>query len=175
MLDAGLGTTALTFTFLGSEASSINSFWWNGVKLFQTSGNTSPGGLFNAAGFASTTVTNVTLGGLINFFFQSTSGTAANGSNPDDAGGLFDVGPNFFVSFDNGTSSTSGNSFVLWFDDNGDNNDDDHDDMAIRITLSNGTASIAALAPVPVPAAMPLLLVGLAGLGALRLRRKRSA
>lgn len=164
-LSAGPGGADLEFTYLGSEAGYNNSFWFNGIKLFQTGGNQN---IFNAAGLATQTVTGVA-SGMLNFFFQSPLGTAVNGANPDDGLGLGDVGPNFFVSFDNGETSTSGTSLVLWFDDNGANSDDNHDDMAIRITITNGVASV------PVPAALPLMLVGLGGLGLMRLRRKKSA
>lgn len=164
-LSAGVGGATVTFTYLGSEAGFNNSFSFMGSPLFQTGGNQNA---FNPLGFASQTVNNVA-SGLLNFLFSSPLGTAANGSNPDDGLGLGNVGPNFFVSFDNGEQSTSGTSFVLWFDDNGANNDDNHDDMAIRVSITNGVVSV------PVPAALPLMLVGLAGFGALRLRRKKSA
>lgn len=167
-LVAGSGGANLTFTFLGSEAGYNNSFWFRGIKLFETGGNTNPGGIFNAAGIATTTINSVA-SGLLDFYFMSPLGTAVNGSNPDDGLGLGNVGPNFFISFDGDPTSSGGTSLVLWFDDNGADNDDNHDDMAIRISITNGVASV------PVPAALPLMLVGLGGLGLMRLRRKKSA
>jgi hypothetical protein len=155
---AGINGANLTFTYLGNEAGYPNEFWFQGTKLFTAGADG-----FNAAG--PTTVINNVASGLLDFFFRSPEGDAANGSNPDDGLGMGNVGPNFFVSFDNGELSTSGTSLVLWFDDNGANNDDNHDDMAIRVSIANGVAAV------PVPAAGFLLIGALGGLAALRRRK----
>ena len=152
--------TELLIEYLGSEAGFDNSFYFAGVELFSTGGNTNT---FDNTGIASTTV-NVTAG-LLDFLFRSPLGDAVNGSNPDDAGGAASL-PNFFVSFQVATA-TSGNSLILWFDDDGAGDDDNHDDMVIRITALNGEISL-----VPLPAAGFLLLGGLGGLAALKRRKK---
>jgi hypothetical protein len=158
---AGAEGADLTFTYLGSEAGYNNEFWFGGVKLFETGGNQNCFTL----GCQATTIISDVASGLLDFYFTSPEGVAANGSNPDDGLGNVDVGPNFFVSFDNGEHSTGGTSLVLWFDDNGANNDDNHDDMAIRISIANGVAEV------PVPAAGFLLIGALGGLAALRRRK----
>ena len=64
--------------------------------------------------------------------------------------------------FDADENATSGNSVVLWLDDAREV-DDNHDDMAIRITAT----------PIPLPASVLMLFAALGGLGVLS--RKRSA
>ncbi len=98
-----------------------------------------------------------------------------NGSNPDDSSGTSNV--NFFatlVTKSDGTAAnglgTSGLTWDLWFDDGGASNDDNHDDMAIRISVSAGSIS-----QVPVPAAGLLLLTALGGLGVARRRKQKDS
>ncbi len=105
--------------------------------------------------------------GLLPFSFSSSGGgTATNGSNPD---GSVEPSPiNFFVSITANPSATSGQSLDLWLDDNGAGPDDNHDDMMIRLSIDQGSIST-----VPLPAALPLMISGLAGLGLIARRRKR--
>ncbi|MEO8244978.1 MAG: VPLPA-CTERM sorting domain-containing protein, partial [bacterium] len=109
------------------------------------------------------------LAGLLNFSFLANGGSSgvSNGSNGSPGS---NAPPNFFLSFDGiDAYATSGNSVVLWFDDNG-SPDDNHDDMAIRISITgNGSGT---LSTVPVPAAGFLLFGALGGLAAFKRRRR---
>jgi hypothetical protein len=151
-----LGTSDITITFLGREAGFNNSFDFglDGTD-FTNSQTGSPS--FNVAGVApSITYFNVAPG-LLEFSFTTPNGTVTNGSNPNN------TSPNDVNFF---TYVVSGNVIDLWLDDANDV-DDNHDDMVIRLTASTGN-----FGQVPVPAALPLLLGALGGLGVMGRRRK---
>lgn len=157
------GPADIEVSYIGSEAGFKNEFWWDGA-LFATTPGTAGTGVWNAAGFVTTTFLGVASGPL-SFFFKSDLGVAMNdGTNPDPT--LGEAGPNYFVSFANENAS-GGQEVILWFDDDGAGSDDNHDDMAIRLKITNGNLSV-----IPLPAAGWLLLAGLGGLGALRRFRK---
>jgi hypothetical protein len=157
----------VTFTFLGFEAGYDNDFNLAGF-----------GELFSTEDFSSTTSPNNVSGisvqqgpfhlatGIIPFSFDinNDSGTVVNGIglNPNDAQGTADI--NFFVSFDHDPSATTGTSLVLFLDDSGAHNDDDHDDFAIRIHAI----------PNPEPSTMLLFGAGLIGLAGFRRKFKKS-
>jgi hypothetical protein len=155
----------LRIDFLGSESAGVNSFYFQGVELFKTTAGSNS---FSNSGLSTKYFSGLS-SGLLNFFFSGSSGTAANGSNPDGGLGIA-VGPNFFTTFDNGETSRSGKSFTLWFEDynfeGGAGPDNDYDDMAIRMTISDVN-----LAPVPVPAAGFLMLGALCAFGLVKRRR----
>lgn len=162
------GPADITVEYLGSEAGLVNTFAWTGEgTLFSTPGGT--GGAWVGGGGASTTVNNVA-SGLLPFLFTRPGGSVANGANPD--GSALGSPPNFFATFyaDTGGAALSGTMIDLWWDDGGAGPDDNHDDMGIRLTVSGGGFQI-----VPVPASIPLLLSGLAGLGIVGRRRARKA
>jgi hypothetical protein len=161
------GTTALKIDLIGSEAGNTNTFTFEGNDIF-TGGN-------NASSFdpntdvgdplASTTVS--TVGGILDFVFSSlntrngATGSVANGANPDanPANMMAPFPINFFATFGD-QATTTGNVLWLFLDDIGQSGGDNHDDLVIRIST------------VPLPAGALLLM---SGLGALAIRRKRSA
>ena len=151
------GPATVTVTFLGREAEFNNMFEWDGSTIF--SNNDFGDNVFSNAGFASQSFLNVA-SGVLPFLFSTPNGDAVNGSNGDNTDPEV---PNFFLSFDNNATGTSGNSVVLWLDD-ARQVDDNHDDMAIRISVAT---------PIPLPASVLMLFAALGGLGALS--RKRSA
>jgi hypothetical protein len=117
----------LRYEFLGYEAGFDNGFAVAGVTIFRNSDE--PGGnqwSSLAAPFEAHMASDQS--GVIDFSFVIDGDVAVrveNGSNPDDSDGT--VGPNFFAhQLDDG-------SILLWLDDGGASNDDDHDDMVIRI------------------------------------------
>jgi hypothetical protein len=95
------------------------------------------------------------------FFVNSGANSVSNGANIPNTG----TDPNFFVSFTgagflnplnldttiDGVTPGGGLTFFLFLDDGGAGNDDNHDDMVVRLTIRNqvpepGTLALAALA-----------------------------
>ena len=149
----------VTFTFLGFEAGYDNDFNLNGTERFSTEDYGS-----NTVTGISDSITVSLTAGLIDFSFDinNDSGSVVNGYNPNDS--YHDGDINFFVSFDGDASATSGNSLVLFLDDSGAGPDDNHDDFAVRMSVT----------PVPEPATIFLFGAGLAALGVFRKKFKKA-
>jgi hypothetical protein len=180
----------LLIEYLGAESGYDNSFVFQGTTLItepennndwadprQVGAGVGVGDTNNTSGGADAQnlqqwTYNIGAAGLLDFSFISGGGegSAVNGSNPDDLAG--DVGPNFFATFwePNTENALSGTMLDLWFDDTGANDDDNHDDMLIRLTAVDGDLTV-----VPIPAAAWLFgsaLVGMAGIGYRRTRKQ---
>lgn len=146
----------ITVTMMGREAADNNTFNFGGGAVEFTNYDFTQNSFdeTGAPGATATTSFTSVATGLLDFeFVNPHRGSVANGANPD----FPTTQVNFFsVLVDSQTLD-------LWFDD--DNNvDDNHDDMAIRLTIA-GDGSFTA---VPLPAAGWLLLFGIGGLVALR-------
>lgn len=143
--------------FVGAEAGYQNTFTFGGGGFINTDygSNVVPSDFTKLPSYVASAIA-----GLLNFSFDTSGGgtlaTVANGSNPDNTS----LGINFFASFGN-TLNRTGNVLTLFFDDDGANNDDNHDDLVIRLTA------------VPVPAAALPLITALAGLGFVGRRRRK--
>lgn len=171
------GGAVIAVEYFGAEAGYVNTFNFDGHIFTHNGGttfdNNGPAtlGAEDAIGFVNA---GPQLAGLLNFLFTVNSGNPGpvNGSNPND---LTTSLANFFVAFDsnyafdttaNGITASSGQSVFLFLDDGGADNDDNHDDMVLRISVRQGTISI------PEPGTLAVLGLGLAALGALRRRRQ---
>lgn len=150
----------IKYTLLGWEASYINTFTSDGDS-FGSDGTGKKVGIWNAAGLAS--FVNTTLPGLLGFTFETDGGSGptlsvSNGTNTVPTKNKV----NFFASVVGDPTATEGNSLYLFFDDDGNTQDDNHDDLVVRVDV----------AAVPVPAAGFMLFGALGGLAAVRRRRK---
>lgn len=142
------GRTKVRFTYLGAEAGFENEFSVLGRTIFSNLGSdASSAGDFVEYSFSGS--------GALPFSFLSGGdrGTVANGSNRDDSVLGSAGGVNFFVATD---TTEYGSGLFLGFDDTVDPaDDDDHDDLAIRVEQIQ----------VPAPATLALFGAGLLGLG----------
>lgn len=157
--------TALKFEFLGFEAGFENEFNYSGTELFDTESLDSGFDGFDIEfgnPLDSAVYLNV-LAGVLDFSFDydSDAGTISNtGANPDDALGTAGAA-NFFVSCESAALDRTCDSLIVWLDDNGAGDDDNHDDFVVRITAS-----------VPEPSVIAMLGFGLVGFS--MMQRKKS-
>ena len=159
--------------FFGFEAGFRNSFVIGGTTTTTADIDGLNGGVSGdgeeyaedlATPLSSFTLNNVTSGLLDFSFFADLTGDnieVANGSNPDNSA----TNPNFFVSEGRGSA---GQTLFLFFDDGGAGNDDNHDDLVVRLSIGDGNTDPS---PVPLPAT-GLLLLG--ALGGMRMMKRRS-
>ena len=155
------GTGVLVAEFYGWEAGFKNDFNINGSEAFTTAsgGNLMTTPIGSPIATWTSGVVNGGMGTLIDFSFDTDSDayTIANGSENIGVRG-------FFASVDGDAKAKQGSAIWLFLDDSGAGPDDNHDDMAIRLSVQ-----------VPVPAAGFLLVGALGGLAALRRRKKKTA
>lgn len=126
----------ITVDYYDGEAGWTNSFAWDGVTLFTHIGS---GSVPDGSIVGTQDISGVT-SGLLPFLFSTNGGQkVVNGSNiPNDDNTI----PNFFVSFDLTKTfggPTSGQTVWLFFDDGGAQNDDNHDDMLVRLSIDKGS------------------------------------
>jgi hypothetical protein len=163
---SGPANTQVTIDFVGKEAGFTNQFFFNDVLLATT-------GATRLTTSVETWNSTMLAQGLVQFKFyiQNTGATLVNGANLTPL-----QTPNFFLSLGSpvgngdaivdGVTPTSGNSVIIALDDGPfDQTDDNHDDMVMRLTLSQGNFYV------PDGGATAMLLGGaLAALGVLRSR-----
>jgi hypothetical protein len=149
--------------FLGAEAAYRNTFTFGGNSFvnqnFGNGRNVVPSSFARLPSYAVDAVA-----GLLGFSFSTSGGnqSVTNGSNVGLPNSNTNLGVNFFASFGN-TLNRTGSVLTLFFDDDGANNDDNHDDLVIRLTA------------IPVPAAVLPLITALGGLGFVGRRRRKKA
>lgn len=167
------GPATITATILGSEAGNNNSFTFGG-NTYQTGGGTNNWTGDNSAGGGITTWNLGNVGsGSLSFSFGTSGGlSVANGSNPDNTQPAPNPGINFFASFVENQNAGSGQGVYLFFDDDGAANDDNHDDLVVRLDITGGPGRITV---VPLPAGGLLLISALGGMAVLRRRRNKAA
>jgi hypothetical protein len=171
----------VTIEYFGKEAGfNTNEFWWGqlgpygaGTWVASTGVGTTnpvPDPVPATPGSPITTfvVPGVVSAGVLPFYFGLTDsrvgGTvprAVPNGHVDPTGTGDDLG--FWFGRDNGALRTSGTSVWVLFDDSGGNQDNDHDDMIMRISVE----------AVPEPSTWMMLIGGLGLLGFMAKRRAR--
>ena len=154
-LDGVLETTGagtLTFEYLGYEAGYTNSFLIGDEGCFQT-GSSAVGATCTAA----------TSGGSSTF---SSGRTSAATILPPLSGATL-APPGSLQSYSIGLIQEAPNSFLILWDDSGAQEDDDHDDLGVRIVFEPKS--------VPKPDTVGLMLAGLVGAVGFVRRRPREA
>jgi hypothetical protein len=162
-LGAALGVSApgsITVDYFGKEAVFSNSFQWAGQSL-----RTTPAPLVDP--WSQRTLGTFSVGsGVLNYAFCTDGGQVAGPAVPPTCypNANEDTTPiGTLVSI--GISIVTPTTAWLLFDDGGAGPDDNHDDMVIRLTYR--------ATPVPEPATLGLLGVGLVGAGVVARRRVR--
>jgi hypothetical protein len=140
----------VTFTYIGAESGFNNSFITHAGII------TEANEAFDFNGYGSSITINVSANDILNFKFTSDGGV--NALTPVDNFNSANLqGMGIFTSI-----SLPLQQVVLGYDDQFTNDDDDHDDMLIRVDFS----------PIPVPAAVWLFGSGLIVLTGVTRRKK---
>jgi hypothetical protein len=152
LVDGILETTGpgtVTFEYLGFEAGYTNSFVFNDQLCFRT----------GVSAVGATCGGSVSAGALDFEFWSNLRG-------PDFDAIVWDnlSPPGSILDYSIGVIQEGENQFLLLWDDSGNKQDDNHDDLGIRVTFRP-------LEQVPEPTSMAVMLAGLAGLAGLRRKR----
>ena len=142
----------LRFEFLGSESGFNDTFTAAGVPAF-TEFTTFINNFATPTNLGAAAFSAGSLAGLLNF---TSSGGASAGIGADGFGIFLSRGQ---------LSGDAVSTFYLGYDDQINNQDDNHDDMIIRVSV---------LPPVPEPATWMTMLLGFATVGVGMRRRKRA-